>query len=212
MGNVDRHALAHAASRLVEDPDAMELYNALLKVCTLAAQGVPVQLTDDLEDLNPLVDLHLGDPTAIERAVLPLVNKRREQRGLPPLGSRDINRNAYMRELMATKRERERRLVELANRLRSENDRIQGQARIDFLRRHAARWQDVRKEREELLREQLGRRLTQDELVAVVHQLWEDADAELDAFESFVEKEERKPLRARTPDGFQFRLQPKGNS
>ena len=47
---------------------------------------------------------------------------------------------------------------------------------------------------------------------AIKEQLWADVDAELDELEEFVRKEVRKPLHARAPGGFNFRLKPKKGS
>jgi len=114
-----------------------------------------------------------------------------------------------MRELMATKRERQRRLVELVNMLRPESEKIKGSARIEFERVHAARWLSVNDERQDEAREQLGRRLKANERRALIAKFWEDVDAELNELEEFIRDEIRKPLHQRAPQGYKFKLQPK---
>lgn len=209
MTNIDRELLAEAANTLVEDADAVQLFQQLAGVYDLAKKGVPVRLVGRAAVLNPLLVLWLEDEDSAMR-VLDLVNNKRDARGLPPVGEQDYQRRAYMREFMAAKRERGRRLVTLVNQLRAEDDKIKGAARVEFERLHARRWFDVRKEREDALRRAKGRRLSQEELKEIIRQLWEDVDRELDELEEFVKIEMKKPLHARAPDGFRFRLKPKG--
>lgn len=210
MTNIDRELLAEAANTLVEDADAVQLFQQLVGVYDLAKKGVPVRLVGRAAVLNPLLVLWLEDENSAMR-VLDLVNNKRDARGLPPVGDQDYQRRAYMREFMAAKRERGRRLVTLVNQLRAEDDKIKGTARAEFEQLHARRWFDVRKEREDALRRAKGRRLSQEELKEIIRQLWEDVDRELDELEEFVKIEMKKPLHARAPDGFRFRLKPKGS-
>lgn len=209
MNNIDREALAEAVDCLIQDPDSVEMFHWLNNTYDLARRGVPVRLVGRGAVLNPLLTLRLGKESAYAN-VLTLINRKREDHGANPLDEGDINRRSYMRELMAQKRERGRRLVGLVNQLRSEADKLQGTARMEFERLHASRWQAVRKEREDALRDRLCRRLTSDELTRIKDQLWAEVDQELDEFEEFVRVESRKPLRERAPGGFNFKLQPKG--
>jgi hypothetical protein len=196
---------------LIEDADAVSLFKQMTGVYDLARKGVPVRLVGRPAVLNPLLVLWLEDEPAAHR-VIDLINRKRSQLGRSPIGDQDFNRRSYMRELMAQKRERGRRLVELVNELRSEDDKLKGATRIEFERIHANRWLDVKKERENALREAEGRRLTADEMHTIKEQLWSDVDAELDALEEFVRQEVRKPLHARAPGGFNFRLKPRKGS
>lgn len=155
VNNIDREALAEAASALVEDADAVQLFQQLVGVYELAKKGVPVRLVGRAAVLNALLALWLEDEDAAMR-VLDLVNNKRHVRGLSPVGDQDYQRRAYMREFMAAKRERGRRLVTLINQLRVEDDKLRGTARAEFERLHANRWFGVRKEREEALRRAKG--------------------------------------------------------
>lgn len=200
--------LAEAANALIEDSDAAVIYKQMLGVHELARKGVPVRLIGRCAVLNPLLELMLDDFDAAER-VIELIERKRSDAGNSPLDNEGFDRKAYMRELMATKRERQRRLVELINMLRPDRERLKGATRMEFERVHANRWFEVRNEREDDLREKLGRRLTNDERMGIIRQLWADVDAELAELDEFVRSEMRKPLHSRAPAGFKFKLQPK---
>jgi hypothetical protein len=201
-------ALAESAECLIADADAPLLFRQLMGVLDLAQKHVPVRLVGRAAVLNPLLVLWLDDEPAALR-VVDLINRKRSQEGHDPLGDQNIHRRSYMRELMAQKRERARRLIELVNELRSEKDKLRGAARIEFERTHSNRWFDVKKERENDLREKLDRRLTADEMQEIKDALWADVDRELDDLEVFVRQEVRKPLHERAPGGYMFRLMPR---
>lgn len=205
MDEATRGAITEAANMLVLDTDAKTLYAQMQGVLELAGKGFPVMLTGRPATLNPLILLAQTDPPAYE-VVLEMVDTKRTAAGLAALSDMDIDRRAYMREFMATRRDRLRRLVDLWNQLRSENDRIRGAARLQFEQIHGARWKDEKDRREQALREHLRRRLTMDERRAVGVKLWEDVEDELAALEQFVREEVRKPLHERSPTGFQFKV------
>lgn len=211
MDPTDKAALAEAVEFLIEDSEAIGLFRQLTGVYELAKKGVPVRLVGRPSILNPLLTLWLEDEAAAAR-VIALINRKREAHDLPPVGDQDYNRRAYMRDLMAQKRERGRRLVELFNQLRSEDEKLQGVTRMEFERYHGNRWFEVKKERELALRQRLGRRLTADEQREINSTLWAEVDQELDDLEAFVQEEVRKPIHARAAGGFRFRLQPKKGS
>jgi hypothetical protein len=180
-------------------------------VYEIARSGVPVRLSGRSGVLNPLLEMLLDDYQAAER-VIQLVNRKRDEAGAPGLGDNGFDRGEYMRNLMATKRARLTRLADLWNQLRPDRDRIQGVARLEFMRVHGNRWLAVRDERQDALRDKLGRRLTQVERTSVIRQLWSDVDAELDALEAFVASELRKPPSQRSHNGFKFQvITKKGN-
>jgi hypothetical protein len=209
MDTNQKVALAEAANALIDDQDAKDLYKKLQAVYELANRNVPVRLTGRAAVINPLLDMMLEDFPASER-VLQLIDRKRKDRGMEALDDEVFDRKAYMREFMATKRERQRRLVELTNELRSEDDKLKGSNRMEFERIHAARWLDVKTEREDAMRERLGRRLTAEERKAVIAEFWKEVDLELDELEAFVAEEVRKPLFRRAPNGFNFKLKKKG--
>lgn len=208
MNADQKAALLESMECLIEDADAISLFKQMTGVYDLARKGVPVRLVGRPAVLNPLLVLWLEDEPAAHR-VIDLINRKRSALDRPPIGDQDFNRRSYMRELMAQKRERGRRLVELVNELRSEDDKLKGAARIEFERIHANRWFEVKKERENALRAARGRRLTMEELDNIKDQLWAEVDTELDELEEFVRIEVRKPLHARAPGGFNFRIKPK---
>jgi hypothetical protein len=198
-------ALAEAANTLVADTDAKTLYTQMLGVLEVAQRNIPVQLVGRPAVLNALIRLALEDEAAYER-VLDLIDRKRTEAGLQPLQEMELDRKTYMREFMAVRRERLRRLVELWNELRSENDKIRGASRLQFEQLHGARWKDEKDRREAALRAQLGRRLTAEERREVSTKLWEDVEEELTALQEFVREEVRKPLPNRSREGFQFRV------
>lgn len=203
MDQETKAALADAASTLVADADAKTLYAQMLGVLEVAARKIPVQLVGRPAVLNPLIELALKDEPAYER-VMDLVDRKRKEQGLPALQEMDDGRRGYMREFMAIRRERLRRLVDLWNELRSENERIKGSQRLQFEQMHGARWKDEKDRREEALRAKLGRRLTAEERKSISEKLWEDVEEELQALHAFVRDEIRKPLHMRSREGFQF--------
>lgn len=203
----EKAAIALAVECLIDDPDAVSIFRQMEAAHDLARKNVPVRLVGRPSVLNPLIDLWLEDESTAHR-VFDLVNRKRSALGLPPIGDEDYNRRAYMRELMAQKRERLRRLANLFNQLRTEDDKIKGPARDEFVRLHGARWNEVKTERENALRDRLDRRLTIEELNEVRTQLWKEVDQELEALEEFVRSEIRKPVHARAPEGFKFMLKP----
>jgi hypothetical protein len=196
-------ALANAVNTLVTDVDAKTMYSQMQGVLEVAARNIPVALVGRPAVLNPLISLALNDEAAYER-VMDLVDRKRTEAGLPALSEMELDRKAYMREFMAIRRERLRRLVELWNELRSEHDKIRGASRLQFEQLHAARWKDEKDHREISLRGKLGRRLTMDERKQISTQLWEEVDQELASLEEFVRSEIKKPLHSRSKEGFKF--------
>jgi hypothetical protein len=205
MDSQAKQALAEAANTLVADADAKTLYTQMQGVLEVASRNIPVQLVGRPAVLNPLITLALSDEQAYDR-VMDLIDRKRRGAGLAPLQELELARKAYMREFMAIRRERLRRLVELWNELRSENDKIRGASRLQFEQLHGARWKDEKDRREEAMRAQLGRRLTAEERRQVSTQLWEEVEEELAALQAFVREEIRKPLHARSRNGFEFKV------
>ena len=197
--------LAEAANALVDDEDAQALFRQFRGVLELKRRSIPVSLTGRPAVLNALLELAIEDESGFER-VVDLVERRRMDKGLPRLSSVDEGRQAYMREFMGIKRERQARLIELLNELRSVNDKIKGSVRLELERVHAARWLAEKHSRENAARSRLGRRLSAEERKSIADQLWADVDAELDALEEFVKVQMRLPLHARSSTGFQFKL------
>lgn len=205
MDSEAKAALAEAANTLVADADAKTLYTQMQGVIEVAARNIPVQLVGRPAVLNALIQLALNDEQAYER-VMDLVDRKRAESGLAPLQDMELDRKAYMREFMALRRERLRRLVDLWNELRSENDKIRGASRLQFEQMHGARWKDEKDRREEALRAKLGRRLTAEERKQIAATLWDEVEEELASLQAFVREEVRKPLHQRSKTGFEFRV------
>lgn len=206
MNQQEKAALAEAANTLVADVDAKTLYTQMQGVLEVAARNIPVQLVGRPAVLNPLIELALRDEVAYER-VMELVERKRAAAGLSSLvegGEQD--RKGYMREFMAIRRDRLRRLVDLWNELRSEHDKIRGSSRMQFEQLHGQRWKDEKDRREAQLREKLGRRLSMEERRQISAQLWDEVEEELGALQEFVREEIRKPLHSRNREGFQFKV------
>lgn len=198
-------ALAEAANTLVADADAKTLYAQMLGVLEVAVRNIPVQLVGRPAVLNPLISLALRDEAAYDR-VMDLIDRKRVDAGHLPLQDMEMDRKAYMREFMASRRDRLRRLVELWNELRSEHDKIRGGARLQFEQMHGARWKDEKDRREEAARDQLGRRLTANERREISTKLWEEVEEELASLQEFVRDEVRKPIANRSRTGFEFKV------
>lgn len=205
---MQRHRLATAVSVLIDDPDAQPLFKQMSAV--LHAGLHDIALTGRGAILNPLLDMALLDEGAYHR-VLDLVALKRKMREFLPLEGIDDekdtpDRRAYMSALMANKRGRTRRLVELWNQLRSDNDALRGVARMEFERLHAMRWLDEKMRREEVLRRQIGQRLLASERRKIADKLWEDVDDELAQLAVFVRHEMHLPLMQRSPAGFVWKV------
>lgn len=203
----NRVELAEAVNTLIEDGGAKQMFIQMQGVIELSRKNVPVALAGRPAVLNPLVRLAISDEPAFDR-VLDLVERKRKEAGLDALQDFEADRKAYMREFMNTKRERQRRLIELLNTLRSEHDKIKGTARIELEREHASRWIDEKNRREAQARGDLGRRLTADERKNIASQLWQEVDVELGALEAFAQEEMRKPLSQRNKAEFKFLIGP----
>ena len=203
MDTASRAALAEAVNLLIDDPEAVRLFADMHKALELTRHGVALALTGRGAGLNPLLALATDDELGFDR-VLELIDRKRQEHKLDPLGSSEPDRKAYMREFMATKRERQRQVITLLNELRSSHDQIRGTARIELERVHAARWIDEKDRREAKLRQDTGRRLTSEERKYVATQLWRDVGEELVRLEGWVRKEVKLPLHSRSKTGFQF--------
>ncbi len=205
MNPAEKEALALAVNTLIEDGDAESMYQAMRGVLAIARRGIPVNLTGRPAVLNPLIALAQSDEEAFDR-VIDLCNRKRKERGLTSFAVDNLKRS-YMREYMAERRSRARRMSKLWNNLLPTADQIKGNARLDFEQQESAKWYDEKTRREEELREQLGRRLKRDELQSIAQQLWTDVDEDLDNFEKFVDAELAAPItRRRSPHAFKFQF------
>jgi hypothetical protein len=181
VGN--REDLLETVNFLVTDPSASRHYEALLAV--LKVSHLQIKFTGEMAGLNPLLDMYRDDPSALQR-VIELVDDKRTKRGWEPLQKVEngFDRNQYQREFMHQKRNREKRIADIENMSRPEKDKLIGQARIEFIRRHSNTW---KKRRDALLaaaRKEHGGPLSQDQMKRVLEQFWETIDQELDEAEA----------------------------
>lgn len=186
-----------AARRLVKGDDAEDQFKILDAVIRKAA-GLPVKLTGRYTPMNPLLQLRQADSPTYD-TVMGWVTDKRKQLNLPPLKDEQSEvRREYMREFMAAKRQREGRAVEIENMLRSDNDRLRGTARMEFVRRQSAMW---KKERDKLLaaeRKAAGtEHIPSDVYSQTLKNFWANVDRQLDEMEELTREEMRRPLTQR---------------
>lgn len=196
--SVDMDDVKVAARRLVKGEDAESQYKMLDAVIRKAA-GLPVKLTGEFTPMNPLLQLRQEDHDTFE-TVINWVFEKRRQLSLPPLKDEQSDaRRDYMRDFMSAKRLRERRAVDIENMLRSENDKLRGTSRMEFVRRQSALW---KKERDKLLeaeRKTLGvERIPADVYSQVLQNFWANVDRQLDEMEDLTLEEMRRPLAMRS--------------
>jgi hypothetical protein len=201
MDSALKQALADAVNALIHDGDASLLFKQFNATLSVVRKGAPVRLVGRASVLNPLLDLTVLDSAAAER-VFDLVERKRATAGHAPLNDTVERRKRYMRELMAERRARLRRVVDISNSMRSDRDAIKGRQRMQFEGHHVKRWGAILTQREQEAREAAGGRIPLHEFVELREQLWRDVDAELDAFEAFARAESRLPLSQRKPNGF----------
>jgi hypothetical protein len=200
--------LLEAVNTLIEAADASDLYKKLVGVYEVANKGLPVRLVGPAAALNPILELMLEDYPTAER-VIELVDAKRAEADLPELDP-GFDRAAYMRELMAKKRQRQTRLADLINRMRVNKmlDRLVGKDRLELMQQHANRWHAVRLEREDDERQRLGRRLTEVERQLIIARLWGDVDKELNDYEAYVNNWQLGMYESKN-DGFEPTVIPK---
>lgn len=206
-----RKPIAEAAQFLVDDDFAVKRYQQLMKTVEFVRkENIPLKLIGPCAPVDPLLSYATSQDDMAW--LVEIINKHRVRQGKPPLveaapvdpTTEPANRREYLAEFMYIKRQRETRLIDLWNSMRSEHDKIKGRARVDWLRLHSNAWAAAKKDREEAAATAAGRRLRRDELRRVQDQFWDDVDAELDRLEAFTRDEIRKPLTHRNPSGFKF--------
>lgn len=175
------HPVARAAAALVEDQNAVELYEALSLVVRLVTKAhQPVGLTGDATVLGPLLDLAVERSDEYQR-VLNLIDTKREQRGLPALQHRQpagFDKDEYQRVFMNEKRRRQRRAADIENDSRPERDRLVGRAREEFMRIQGHVWFTELTRRLDVARAAHGGgRVPKDVIDTVRHQFWSEVDA-----------------------------------
>lgn len=174
-----------AAARLVKFEEAKGDYDILDEVLAKAGQ-LPVKLYNTSATwLNPLLFLYKEKPD-VYQTVIQWVNSKRINKGFTPLvvEKPDFDKTEYMREFMAERRSRERRLIAIENAQRAERDKLQSHSRDNYLRKVSAEWRAEKdKMLEAAMREKGGKRLTKVERQEVLRLFWETIDKRLDDME-----------------------------
>jgi len=170
----DRQALLEAVRYLVESDQAEREAQELDTVVQFARLH-PVRFKGDLSTLNPLLDLALTDPATFER-IQALINTKRTAAGnvpaWPPEERERFDVRTYQRELMARRRLRVGRVVDVENSLRPERDQIRGNARMEFERVQLKKWGDQLRARLDAARLNSGGRLTKEHLQGITDKFW----------------------------------------
>ncbi len=189
-----------AVATLIKAPDAHELFGELQLVLKLALNNVRVALTGAAGVLNPLIDLRKRNPEGYE-GVLALVEKKRADAGFDPLiteaAERCYDKTEYMREFMNSKRERERRAVEIENLIRPEREKLRGTPRIEFMRRQSAVWKTDRDRFLQAAQGVHGEGLNLEKRKAAIVRFWSAVDADLEVREQRAKEQSLLPVHKR---------------
>lgn len=217
---IDRNELLQAVNFFCTDQDAQDFYvKLLLTLQFIEESGVRVKGLGREAIINPLVNQYLENSDTFER-VIDLIQTKREQAGLPALVNPadeaesgvqrekrkdQKHRNTYFSNYMFNKRDRERRLIEAWNSMRSERDKVVGTARTEWIRQESARWLNEIEHRINKLVEQEGRRPTRAEKAAIGDKVWEEVEDEIAGLEQFARDQMRLPINQRNKDSYSWR-------
>jgi hypothetical protein len=199
VSQFDRANLLAAVNDLIADPNPVYKLEAFETVATLN-RNYPVRLTGELAVLNPLLEIRISD--AAKWANLQgFIDAKREVNGMeplwPPEAPRKFDKTSYQRELMALRRARSGRAVEIENLQRPEGEKIRGVDRLEFERRQLAAWGQECKGQIEAARKHRGGHLTKDQTDLIRMRYWENLDKALDEREAAVRAELLKPAHKR---------------
>lgn len=190
--------LVEAIQQLVEADDAHEQVSIMETVAHLARR-YPVRLDGRYALLHELMRLMNADPDAYAR-IKQLINEKRIARGQPPAWPEPeppkFDKVVYQLELMAQRRLRSGRAVEIENMLRSERDRLMGNTRLEFERHQLAVWGKQLKDKLASLKASQGT-IPREQQDAIRHKFWSQVDAELDEREAHARQEMLKPSHQR---------------
>lgn len=185
MDDQTKAELVEAVKTLIQDPEALDLFDAMNTSAPLIARYKWLRLIGDAHTLNVLAILKTKDPQAYE-GVLGLIASKRAMKDLPPLlspESEGFDKTSYMQEFMLQKRQRQRRAADIENMNRAPRDRLIGRARLDFMQRQSALWKEERDALIEKAKAAHGGKLKKDEMQLVLNSFWAKVDARLDDLE-----------------------------
>ncbi len=188
--DVDKRALLAAVNDLISDATPQFKVDAIEAISPLRRR-YPVAFTAALAVLNPLLDLRSADPDGYVN-VQRLIDNKRVDSGLPPLwpaeGPERFDKVEYQRQLMAERRRRAGRALEIENARRPERDRLIGNARLEFERRQLAAWGKELQEKLDSARTAVGGRLPKETQDTMRTQFWESVDARMDEAEAALRR------------------------
>lgn len=182
----DKHLLAEAANTLIHSSEAPEMYQTLLEVLGLPLK-LPVKLTGDASVLNPLLAMARRDRSAFDR-VIDLIESKRASREMSPLRQprteAKFDKNEYQRELMADRRVRQIKALDIENLRRPPSSQLIGHPRMEFMRVQQGKWTDQLEAI--LVANKTGKTMTKAKRQAISAQFWQGIDRELEESEAAV--------------------------
>lgn len=185
-------ALLDAINLLVGEDDPRYSLEALEAVLTLR-QRFPVRLTGPLADLNALIALREDDPEKWP-PVQALIDGKRAEADLPLCWPEPkFDKREYQRRLMALRRERSGRALEIENMQREDRDKLRGVLRLEYERRQLATWGEQVDAIIAARKEAAGGKICKNQIDAIKLKFWEELDAALDEREAAVRIELMKP-------------------
>ena len=182
----DKEQLAESANALLHNLEAPELYRTLLEVLGLPLK-LPVKLTGEAAVLNPLLAMARRDRETFTR-VIDLIETKRADRELPPLRGlaekAKFDKNTYQAELMAERRSRAVKAVDIENLRRPPSSQLVGHPRMEFMRVQQGKWMEQLNVH--LTAQKTGKTMTKAQRQAISEPFWAQVDRELEEAEAAV--------------------------
>lgn len=182
----EKQLLAEAANTLINDNKAPEMFKTLLDVMGLPPT-LPVKLSGEASVLNPLLTMARRDREAFNR-VIDLIESKRASREMSPLRQPEtetkFDKNEYQRELMADRRVRQIKALDIENLRRPPSSQLIGHPRMEFMRVQQGKWTD---QLETLLAaHKTGKTMTKAKRQEISAQFWQGIDLQLEETEAAV--------------------------
>ena len=195
----DMQSLLEAVNALINLRDCRYVVDALNAIATIN-QRYPVMFSGALALYNPLLQMKLTDPDSYAN-LQALIDRKREAAGLPlcwpPEEQKKFDKGEYQRQIMAVRRLRAGKAMEIENAQRTDRDRLVGNPRLEFERRILATWGKVLDKKLQQGRAANGGKLSKDHTNAIRAAFWDDLEAQLDEAEALVNSERLKPSHLR---------------
>lgn len=182
----DKQQLAEAANTLIHDNKAPEMFKTLLDVLGLPPT-LPVKLSGEASVLNPLLTMARNDREAFNR-VIDLIESKRASREMSPLRQpvteAKFDKNKYQAELMAERRVRQIKAVDIENLRRPPSAQLEAHPRMEFMRVQQSKW--MRQLEAQLAARKTGKTITKAQRQEISAQFWQGIDRELEEAEAAV--------------------------